>query len=70
MEIVEPIHIVPGELRCPRCFGKDIVPSMPRGWLDTLMLRAFHRIPRHCRFCERRFYVRTVPSGAAPAVVR
>jgi hypothetical protein len=53
----KPIHVRPGELRCPRCFGKDIVPSMPRGWRDALM-RAFGRIPRHCRFCECRFYIR------------
>jgi len=53
----KPIHILPGELRCPRCFGKDIVPSMPRGWRDAVM-RAFDRIPRHCRFCARRFYFR------------
>jgi hypothetical protein len=48
---------VPGEQRCPRCFGKDIVPSKPRGWRDAVML-AFGRIPRHCRFCGRRFYFR------------
>jgi len=52
-----PIHIVPGETRCPRCFGKDIVSSMPRGWLDALM-HQLGRIPRHCRFCEKRFYIR------------
>src|SRR4051794_33574816 len=44
------LQIVPGELRCPRCFGKDIVPSLPRGWRDSLM-RAVGKIPRHCRFC-------------------
>jgi hypothetical protein len=53
----KPIHILPGELRCPRCFGKDIVPSMPRGWRDAVM-QACGRIPRHCRFCACRFYVR------------
>jgi len=50
------LNIEPGDLRCPRCFHKDIVPSMPRGWLDDLMAW-FGRIPRHCRFCEKRFYV-------------
>jgi len=50
------LQIVPGELRCPRCFGKDIVPSLPRGWRDALM-RAVGKIPRHCRFCENRFYI-------------
>jgi len=54
----KPIQFVPGELRCPRCFGKDIVPSMPRGWRDSIM-STLGRIPRHCRFCEKRFYVRT-----------
>jgi len=53
----KPFHILPGELRCPRCFGKDIVPSMPRGWRDAVM-RLFGGIPRHCRFCGCRFYVR------------
>jgi hypothetical protein len=52
----KPINLQPGELRCPSCFGKDIVPSMPRGWRDSLM-RVFGWIPRHCRFCERRFYI-------------
>jgi hypothetical protein len=50
------MHLQPGELRCPRCFGKDIVPSMPRGVLDWLMHRT-GRIPRHCRFCGKRFYI-------------
>jgi hypothetical protein len=62
----KPIHVLPGELRCPRCFGKDIVPSMPRGWRDALML-AFGKIPRHCRFCECRFYVRPTKRAAACA---
>jgi hypothetical protein len=53
----KPIHVVPGELRCPRCFGKDLVPSMPRGWRDAVM-RVLGRIPWDCRFCECRFYVR------------
>jgi len=57
VEVGKPIQILPGELRCPRCFGKDIVPSMPRGWVDAVM-GLLHRIPRHCRFCECRFYIR------------
>jgi len=44
-----------GELRCPRCFGKDIVPSMHRGLLDALMAR-LGRVPRHCRACGKRFH--------------
>jgi hypothetical protein len=60
----KPLYIVPGEVRCPRCFGKDIVPSMPRGWRDTVM-GAMGRIPRHCRFCEYRFYVRVSPRPEA-----
>ena len=59
----KPFDILPGDVRCPRCFGKDIVPSMPRGWRDAVM-RLFGGIPRHCRFCECRFYVRW-PSCAA-----
>ena len=54
------LNILPGELRCPRCFGKDIVPSLPRGWRDAVM-RAAGKIPRHCRFCENRFYVTQRP---------
>jgi len=50
------LNILPGEVRCPRCFGKDIVPSRPRGWRDAVM-RTVGKIPRHCRFCENRFYV-------------
>ena len=53
----KPIQFVPGEVRCPRCFGKDIVNSMPRGWFDAAM-RVFGRVPQHCRFCECRFHVR------------
>jgi len=56
LQVNRPIQIKPGELRCPRCFALDIVPSMPRGFYDALM-RRFHRIPRHCRACGRRFYV-------------
>jgi hypothetical protein len=51
------IHIKPGDVRCPRCFTLDIVPSLPRGPMDRFM-RLFHRIPRHCRMCGNRFYVR------------
>jgi hypothetical protein len=50
-----PIDIKPGELRCPHCFGKDIVPSKTRGIWDTF-LASLGRIPRHCRSCGRRFH--------------
>jgi DNA-directed RNA polymerase subunit RPC12/RpoP len=50
------IEIKPGELRCPRCFGKDIVKSLPRGFLDSAM-RRLNRVPRHCRACGKRFYI-------------
>jgi len=60
----KPIHLVPGELRCPRCFGKDIVLSRPRAWRDAVM-RAFGRTPRHCRCCACRFYVRRPTACAA-----
>jgi transcriptional regulator NrdR family protein len=49
------MEIKPGELRCPRCFKRDIVPSLPRGIMDAVM-KMFHRIPRHCRACGKRFY--------------
>jgi len=63
LETLDEPDIRPGELRCPRCFGKDIVPSMHRGLVDTLMAH-FGRVPRHCRFCGKRFYA---PSKAAEA---
>jgi len=58
------MHIQPGELRCPRCLHKDIVPSLPRGWRDSFM-RRLGKVPRHCRFCEKRFYadIRLLPSA-------
>jgi len=56
MVVDKRMEIQPGDVRCPRCFHKDIVPSLPRGWLDSVM-RRFGRVPRHCRFCEKRFYV-------------
>jgi hypothetical protein len=51
------IEIKPGELRCPRCMSRDVAPSMPRGLWDDIMLGA-GRIPRHCRFCGRRFHAK------------
>jgi hypothetical protein len=65
LEVEEPIIIKPGERRCPSCLSKDIVPSMPRGLRDQLM-RSFNRIPRHCRYCGRRFYM-AVPRLPADA---
>jgi hypothetical protein len=53
----QPIYFKPGEVRCPGCLTLDIVPSMPRGWLDTLMAW-MGRTPRHCRSCGKRFYIR------------
>ncbi|MGA2196342.1 MAG: hypothetical protein ABSH40_13835 [Bryobacteraceae bacterium] len=57
MEVSSKMDIKPGELRCPRCFKRDIAPSLPRGILDAIM-KSCHRLPRHCRACGRRFYVR------------
>jgi hypothetical protein len=57
------MDIKPGELRCPRCLRRDIVASLPRGWMDALML-GFGRIPRHCRSCGKRFYVPREEDGA------
>jgi hypothetical protein len=71
MIVDKPIDMKPGELRCPRCFHKDIVPSLPRGWFDAFM-GWLGRIPRHCRFCAKRFYVAAArpeqQSASAPRV--
>jgi transcription elongation factor Elf1 len=42
--------------RCPRCNNTDVVPSLPRHFWDELM-RGFGRVPKHCRRCDKRFYV-------------
>ena len=55
MKVDKPFDIKPGELRCPHCWNRDIVPSMPRGIWDEMM-RWLGRVPRHCRFCGRRFH--------------
>jgi DNA-directed RNA polymerase subunit RPC12/RpoP len=62
LEIQEPLEVKPGEVRCPRCFSRDLAPSKPRGALDLLM-RWFKRVPRHCRFCGKRFYAVEKPTG-------
>jgi hypothetical protein len=64
LEIGDKIVIKPGETRCPRCFGRDVSPSRPRGLLDAIM-RRLGRAPRHCRFCEKRFYVRIPDASRA-----
>jgi hypothetical protein len=56
LQIAEQIEIKPGDLRCPRCFSKDLAESLPHGLKDALM-RRFRRIPKHCRACAKRFYV-------------
>jgi hypothetical protein len=61
LDTFEEPDIKPGEVRCPRCYGRDLVPSLPRGVRDAVM-RWFGRVPRHCRFCERRFFVKA-PAG-------
>lgn len=53
-------------LRCPRCFGKDIVPSQGRGLVDAVMAQ-LGRVPRHCRFCGKRFYALPAVQMAASA---
>jgi hypothetical protein len=53
MEVDLHIEIKPGELRCPTCFRRDIVPSLQRGVRDAVMAY-FGREPRHCRSCGRR----------------
>jgi hypothetical protein len=37
--------------------SRDLAPSMPRGVWDDVMLGA-GRIPRHCRFCGKRFHAK------------
>jgi hypothetical protein len=56
LEIQEPFEIKPGQVRCPRCFSRDLALSKPRGLFDAIMER-FKRVPRHCRGCGKRFYV-------------
>jgi len=58
------IDLESGDLRCPRCFGKDVVSTTSRGLVDSLM-RRFGKVPRHCRFCGKRFYV-PMPAAARP----
>jgi Zn finger protein HypA/HybF involved in hydrogenase expression len=58
MEVDLHIEIKPGELRCPTCFRRDIVPSLQRGVRDAVMAY-FGREPRHCRSCGRRFYIKS-----------
>jgi hypothetical protein len=55
LKVDKPLDRKPGELRCPYCYGKDIVPSLPRGIWDAVM-SGMGRVPRHCRFCGRRFH--------------
>jgi hypothetical protein len=56
------MDIRPGDLRCPRCLSLDVVASLSRGLLDRLMEKS-GRIPRHCRVCGRRFYVKAALIG-------
>jgi transcription elongation factor Elf1 len=74
LEVSTKIDIKPGELRCPRCFSKDVAVSAPRGFRDEFMA-AWGRAPKHCRACGRRFYVRvrkaeepdeSLPTGPDP----
>ncbi|HLH17357.1 MAG TPA: hypothetical protein VKX45_09065 [Bryobacteraceae bacterium] len=46
-----------GGLRCPSCNGRDVVASLPRHFWDEIM-RGWGRLPKQCRTCGRRFYVR------------
>jgi DNA-directed RNA polymerase subunit RPC12/RpoP len=57
LKVNSTIEIRPGELRCPRCLSRDVAPSMPRGIWDDIM-RGAGRIPRHCRYCGRRFHAK------------
>lgn len=37
--------------------SRDVVPSMPRGFWDEFQ-RGRDRIPRHCRYCGKRFHAK------------
>jgi hypothetical protein len=65
LEIRKPLEVKPGEVRCPRCFSRDLAPSKPRGLLDPMMLW-FKRVPRHCRCCGKRFYIVGKPTSVPP----
>ena len=64
LDIHQPIEVKPGDIRCPRCLKRDIVPSMPRGIRDNIMF-GLGKVPRHCRSCGKRFYV-PAPPGEGP----
>jgi phage FluMu protein Com len=61
LEISHIPEIKAGEIRCPRCYGIDVVPSRQRGVQDAVM-RWMGREPRRCRFCEKRFFAQTADS--------
>ncbi len=44
------------KIRCPGCWGHDIVPARQGGFLDWLHKKALE-VPVQCRFCGKRFYV-------------
>jgi len=62
LESQKRIDAKPEEIRCPRCHRRDIVPSLPRGIKDMFM-EGLGKVPRHCRFCEKRFYVSAARVG-------
>jgi hypothetical protein len=47
-------------LRCTKCFGRDVRPSMKGTFLDSIMGK-LRRTPYRCRSCQHRFYVYVPP---------
>ena len=53
-----------GRLEALRSLLLYIVPSLPRGLWDAIM-KEMGKIPRHCRSCGRRFYIRPEAATAS-----
>jgi hypothetical protein len=53
-------------LRCPTCHGIDVVADIPKHFWDEIM-RGWGRLPKQCRGCGRRFYVKEKRPAAPPA---
>ena len=45
---------MPLPIRCPGCYCRDCVPSLPTRRFDRLFV-SMHRVPYECRVCGKRF---------------